>query len=99
MSFHDPGLVMRYGVHTKLFLPTLMAHSTPEQLKHIQPELENWQVLGCFGMTELGNGSYIQKFETVAFYRSQTKEFELWSPTVTSTKWWIGMAAEVHSDF
>ncbi|KAK7055387.1 acyl-coenzyme A oxidase [Favolaschia claudopus] len=40
-------------------------------------------ILGCYLQTELGHGN-------TATYLRQTREFELHSPTLTSTKWWSG---------
>eukprot|EP01087_Luapelamoeba_hula_P004637 TRINITY_DN1455_c0_g1_i3.p1 TRINITY_DN1455_c0_g1~~TRINITY_DN1455_c0_g1_i3.p1 ORF type:complete len:550 (+),score=70.82 TRINITY_DN1455_c0_g1_i3:444-2093(+) len=51
------------------------------------------KIIGCFGMTEFGNGSSIQQFETTSTYDKQAQEFIIHSPTTTSLKWWIGAAA------
>lgn len=40
--------------------------------------------------TELAHGSNVGALETTATYISETKEFEIHSPTLTSSKWWIG---------
>lgn len=45
-------------------------------------------------MWQLGNGSLIRNFETTSTFDAATQEFVINSPTVTSLKWWIGMAAE-----
>jgi hypothetical protein len=39
--------------------------------------------------TELGNGSYIQNFETIATFDKEAKQFIINSPTVTSLKVFI----------
>lgn len=39
---------------------------------------------------QLGHGSNVQKLETTATYIRETEEFEIHSPTLTSTKWWMG---------
>jgi acyl-CoA oxidase len=39
---------------------------------------------------QLGHGSNVQGLETTATYIPETKEFEIHSPTLTSSKWWIG---------
>jgi acyl-CoA oxidase len=46
-------------------------------------------------MTELGNGTSIQSFETTSTFCRTSDTFAINSPTLTSTKWWIGMAAQV----
>ena len=42
-------------------------------------------VSGCWN-----SGSFVRGLETTATYDSDTKTFVLNTPTVTSTKWWIG---------
>lgn len=44
----------------------------------------------CYLQTELGHGTNVARLETTATYLPDTEEFELHSPTLTSTKWWIG---------
>lgn len=45
-------------------------------------------------MTELGHGSNVAGLETTAVFDREADEFIIHSPTPTSTKWWIGGAAE-----
>ncbi|KAI6017882.1 acyl-CoA dehydrogenase/oxidase C-terminal [Pisolithus marmoratus] len=58
--------------------------------------LEYWDLVsnngiqGCYLQTELGHGSNVACLETTATYIPETHEFEIHSPTLTSTKWWIG---------
>ncbi|KAF9234864.1 peroxisomal oxidase [Melanogaster broomeanus] len=40
--------------------------------------------------TELGHGTNVARLETSATYLPDTQEFEIHSPSLTSTKWWIG---------
>ena len=47
-------------------------------------------IIGCYLQTELGHGSNVARLETTATYLSATREFEIHSPTLASTKWWIG---------
>jgi acyl-CoA oxidase len=47
-------------------------------------------LLGAYAQTELGHGSNLAALETTATYLPGSQEFEIHSPTLTSTKWWIG---------
>lgn len=47
-------------------------------------------ILGCYLQTELGHGTNVSRLETTATYIPETREFEINSPTLTSSKWWIG---------
>lgn len=49
----------------------------------------------CYLQTELGHGSNVAALETTATYLPETKEFEINSPTFTSSKWWVGSAAKL----
>lgn len=44
----------------------------------------------CYLQTELGHGTNVAALETTATYIPETREFELHSPTLTSSKWWVG---------
>lgn len=47
-----------------------------------------------FTSQELGHGSFLRGLETTATYMPDTEEFDIHSPTITSTKWWIGAAGQ-----
>ena len=40
--------------------------------------------------TELGHGTNVARLETTSTYISETQQFEIKSPSLTSTKWWVG---------
>eukprot|EP00002_Diphylleia_rotans_P003754 TRINITY_DN12636_c0_g1_i1.p1 TRINITY_DN12636_c0_g1~~TRINITY_DN12636_c0_g1_i1.p1 ORF type:complete len:700 (+),score=147.84 TRINITY_DN12636_c0_g1_i1:52-2151(+) len=91
VSLLDPELNTRIGVHYGLFFGAVRGQATPEQLHHwIQEGMLTMNIVGCFAMTEMGHGSNVQGVETTATYDKSTQEFVIHSPTVTSTKWWIG---------
>ena len=46
-------------------------------------------IIGCYLQTELGHGTNVAQLETTAVYLPDTEEFEINSPTLTSTKWWM----------
>ncbi|CAO3698935.1 unnamed protein product [Rhizopus stolonifer] len=79
-----------FTLHYSMFIPTLKSQTNDEQKKlFLEPAL-NHQIIGCYAQTELGHGSNVQGIETTATYIPETNEFELHSPTLTSSKWWIG---------
>jgi len=91
----DRSVGMRWFVHWGLFINTLYAHGTEEQQKKWIPLAENYKIFGCFAMTELGHSSFLRGLETTATYDRETDQFVLLSPTVTSTKVWIGVAGQI----
>ncbi|KAG2207649.1 hypothetical protein INT46_005060 [Mucor plumbeus] len=79
-----------FTLHYNMFIPTLKNQTTDEQKRlFLEPALKH-HIIGCYAQTELGHGSNVQGLETTATYISETNEFELHSPTLTSAKWWIG---------
>lgn len=57
--------------------------------------IANRGVLGCYLQTELAHGTNLSRLETTATYIPETQEFDIHSPTFTSTKWWIGELGRV----
>ncbi|KAI8088712.1 acyl-CoA dehydrogenase/oxidase C-terminal [Halteromyces radiatus] len=84
-----------FSLHYNMFIPTLRSQTTDEQKKlFLEPALKH-QIIGCYAQTELGHGSNVQGLETTATYIPETNEFELHSPTLTASKWWIGGLGKV----
>lgn len=56
------------------------------------PRVERCEILGSYSQTELGHGSNVRGIETTATYDVDKDEFIIHSPTLSSTKYWIGVA-------
>lgn len=54
------------------------------------PKAERLEISGSYAQTELGHGSNLRGIETTATFDQTTDEFIIDSPTVSSTKYWIG---------
>lgn len=54
------------------------------------PKCINHEIIGAYAQTELGHGSNLQRLETTSTYDLSTQQFIINSPTISSTKWWIG---------
>jgi acyl-CoA oxidase len=76
-------------IHYFLFLPTLYGQADEEQIKIWGPLAKNCEIIGCYAQTEIGHGSNVRGIETIAVFKKETDEFELHSPTLTSTKCWF----------
>ncbi len=94
MASMSASFGVRYGVHLGLFGGAIQGQGSPEQIAEYWPRVQDMSIYGCFCMTELGTGSYLQSFETTATFDHARDEFVIHSPTLTSTKWWIGAAAQ-----
>ena len=82
--------VLPFDVHRSMFVPTLANQTTPVQREKWLPLAQDFRILGAYAQTELGHGSNVRAIETTATYDAATQEFEIHSPTLTSTKWWPG---------
>ena len=81
---------MPLTLHALMYLTTLDNLCDEEQrVRFYEPSLKG-QMLGCYAQTELGHGSDIQRLETTATYNKSNETFVINSPTIGSTKWWIG---------
>ena len=67
-----------------------MSQGSPELIAKYGSLISNRGILGCYLQTELGHGTNVAQLETTATYMPESEVFEIHSPTLTSTKWWIG---------
>ena len=73
-----------------MFINTIISSASSEQMKKWMPLLQSMSIIGVYAQTELGHGSNVQKLETTATYVPETQEWEINSPYMTASKWWIG---------
>ncbi|KAG9999533.1 acyl-CoA oxidase, partial [Aureobasidium melanogenum] len=83
----EPG---PYGLHESMFLITLRDQGNPEQHEKFLKPARNYEYIGCYAQTELGHGSNVRGLETTATWNQEDQTFIINSPTLTSSKWWIG---------
>lgn len=79
-----------YALQGTMFITSIREQSNPEQKAHWLPKVENFEIIGCYGQTELGHGSNVKGIECQAKWDPKTKEFIIHSPTITASKWWNG---------
>ncbi|KAF4031407.1 Acyl-CoA oxidase domain-containing protein [Phytophthora infestans] len=94
VGIFDLPLWTRNGVHFGLFLGAIMGQGDQEQQDEWMMPTMMLELFGCYGMTELGHGSFTRGFETTATFDMKTDEFVIHTPTDTATKWWIGGAGQ-----
>ncbi|KAJ4480822.1 peroxisomal oxidase [Lentinula aciculospora] len=78
------------SLHMTAFEPVFLLQASQELLDKYAGLIATRGILGCYMQTELAHGSNVAALETTATYILETKEFEIHSPTLTSSKWWIG---------
>ncbi|PGH18677.1 hypothetical protein AJ80_04425 [Polytolypa hystricis UAMH7299] len=74
----------------RIFLSNLERQMSDEQKAIWIPKAERFGILGSYAQTELGHGSNVRGLETTATFDRATDEFVINSPTLSSTKYWIG---------
>ena len=90
MAQYLVGEVAPYTLHTVMFMTSIREQANEEQLKEWMPRVDSWEIIGCYGQTELGHGSNVRGVETQATWNADTKDFTIHSPTLTAAKWWNG---------
>lgn len=56
-----------------MFELTVRLLGDTEQVNYYLPKILNYEVVGCYGQTELGHGSNVQGLETTAEYDPATE--------------------------
>lgn len=79
-----------YALQSAMFMPSLREQCDDKQKAYWLTKAENWEIIGCYGQTELGHGSNVKGIECEAKWDPKTKEFIIHSPTITASKWWNG---------
>ena len=79
-----------YALQFSMFKTSIREQCNDEQKAYWWPKLESWEIIGCYGQTELGHGSNVRGIECQAKWDPKTKEFIIHSPTLTASKWWNG---------
>ncbi|KAK5206367.1 hypothetical protein LTR41_007805 [Exophiala xenobiotica] len=74
----------------RIFMSNLKRQMSDEQKATWIPRAERFEIFGSYSQTELGHGSNVRGIETTSTFDSATDEFIINSPTISSTKYWIG---------
>ncbi len=81
----------RLLTHTRLvFMSNIERQMSDEQKAIWVPRAERFEIFGSYSQTELGHGSNVKGIETTSTFDPATDEFIINSPTISSTKYWIG---------
>lgn len=77
-------------LHDVAFQPVFLGQGSPALMENHWDLVYEKGIQGCYLQTELGHGTNVARLETTSTYIPETQEFEINSPSLTSTKWWIG---------
>ncbi|KAL2640629.1 hypothetical protein GLYMA_06G285400v4 [Glycine max] len=93
IGMYDHSLAVKLGVHFFLWGGAVKFLGTKRHHDKWLNSTENYDIKGCFAMSELGHGSNVRGIETVTTYDSNTGEFVINTPCESGQKYWIGGAA------
>eukprot|EP00398_MALV-I-01_sp_L67-1_P000996 gene996-721_t len=85
----DGSFATKMTVQFNLFGGTVFRLGSKEQREALAPKIDSAEVVGCFGLSELGYGNNAVEMETTSTYDANTDEWIINSPTVLSQKYWI----------
>ncbi len=89
----DLSVMVKAGVQWGLFGGAISNLGDAETRARYLPDVISLDLLGCFAMTELGQGSDVQNLETTATFDRETGGFVIDTPTPSAEKAYIGSAA------
>lgn len=90
----DLSVTVKSGVHFGLYGGAVQYLGTESHHQRFLPGVLDLSLPGCYAMTELGHGSDVASLETTLTYDHATGEIVVHSPTPSSTKAYIGGAAQ-----
>jgi acyl-CoA oxidase len=93
LAYGDLSLMVKAGVQWGLFGGAVQALGTERHHDRYLRAIMDYQLAGCFAMTETGHGSNVQALETTAAFDPATDEFVVHTPTPSARKDYIGNAA------
>jgi acyl-CoA oxidase len=93
MGFADGSTATKMTVQFNLFGGTVLKIGT-EKHHHLLDEIDSFDSVGCFALTERGYGNNAVKMESTAVLDEDTNEFVINTPTEMSDKYWITNSAD-----
>lgn len=97
-GLNDGAMATKMTVQFNLFGGTVFRLGTKRHHDKFVKGIDNLDMIGCFGLTELGYGNNAVKMETTATYDKSTQEFIINTPTPQAQKYWITNSA-VHAQW
>ena len=94
LAFGDLSLMVKAGVQWGLFGGAVQLLGSRRHHEDYLRDIMNFDLPGCFAMTETGHGSDVQQLRTTCTYDPATQTFDLHTPHEAARKDYIGNAAK-----
>jgi acyl-CoA oxidase len=94
LAFGDLSLMVKAGVQWGLFGGAVQLLGTERHHDAYLRDIVEFDLPGCFAMTETGHGSDVQQLRTTCTYDPETQTFDLHTPHQAARKDYIGNAAK-----
>ena len=94
LAFTDLSLMVKAGVQWGLFGGAVQLLGTRRHHDAYLRDIVEFELPGCFAMTETGHGSDVQQLRTTCTYDPRTQTFDLHTPHQAARKDYIGNAAQ-----
>src|SRR5919112_3242950 len=93
LAYGDLSLMVKAGVQWGLFGGAVQLLGTERHHEAYLRDIVEFDLPGCFAMTETGHGSDVQQLRTTCTYDPETQTFDLHTPHQAARKDYIGNAA------
>eukprot|EP01135_Chromosphaera_perkinsii_P010511 Nk52_evm21s2152 gene=Nk52_evmTU21s2152 len=88
-GFVDGSMATKMTVQFNLFGGTVLKLGNEQNHHHLLDDIDGFEQVGCFALTEVGFGNNAVEMKTTAKYNSATDTFTINTPETKAKKYWI----------